>query len=118
MTSASTIFSAGLASQYPPSAPRWLCTRPACFSSSRMFSRKLSGICCASAIRSPLTGPSPATASSTAAHPAYTTTAETRIAGTLEPRREVQREQVCLRNDALADALADAPVELAPQVVG
>src|SRR5919198_646406 len=70
ITSASEISPAGRASQYPPSTPRWLCTRPACLRSSRMFSRNLSGISCACAIRSPLTGPSPAAASSAPARTA------------------------------------------------
>ncbi len=63
MIAASVTSSGGRASQYPPSAPRWLRTIPACLRSPRMFSRNLSGMPCACAIRSPFTGPSASAAS-------------------------------------------------------
>ena len=58
MTSATVISSAGWPASSRRRRPRWLRTSPWRRSSARMFSRNLSGMSWASAMRSPLTGPS------------------------------------------------------------
>jgi len=70
ITSAREIWDAGLASQQPPSGPRWLRTSPVRRNWVTMVSMNVPGILCARASCSTVTRLSPAAASSIAARSA------------------------------------------------